>query len=153
MVIPLVILFVCDQVVKFVIISMIDEGDVVRVGGDFLNICHIRNRGMVFGLLKEDSYLPIPLTIALLLLIIFSYRWIKEEGVIPRIGTGLIIGGAVGNLFDRILHGGVIDFLDIGIGRMRWPVFNLADAGICVGAGLLIYYWLKEKGKVDAKSS
>jgi signal peptidase II len=135
-----------DQITKWTIISILEEREGVNIVGDILRICHLRNEGLVFGFLRGHPHLCALLTSLVLLAILFSLGWIKERGGGMGTGGGLILGGAAGNLFDRIFHGGVIDLLDIGIGGLRWPAFNLADIGICFGAGILIYSWFKEKG-------
>lgn len=148
----LVLVFGVDQGTKLIVQSILNEGEKVGIVEELFNIWYLKNEGMVFGLLKDHPHLIIPLSLfALITIILLSCKWIKDnKGSGIRVGVGLILGGASGNLFDRVLHGGVIDFLDIGIGRIRWPTFNIADICICIGAGILIYWWYKEKG-VDRK--
>ena len=71
---------------------------------------------------------------------LFWYLWtIKDQGIIIRIGVGLIIAGAIGNLIDRVFLGEVVDFLDFMIGNYHWYVFNLADSYVTVGMGFILY--------------
>jgi signal peptidase II len=78
---------------------------------------------------------------------VYWLRGIERHERLIAIALGLIIGGAVGNLIDRILFGHVIDFLDVYYGRHHWPAFNLADAAISIGVALMIYQMLFDGGK------
>ena len=68
----------------------------------------------------------------------------ERTNALTRLAYASILGGAIGNLYDRILHGKVVDFISWHIGNAYWPTFNVADVGICVGVGLLVIAWLVE---------
>lgn len=99
-----------------------------------LNLTHVHNRGVAFGLLAGIS--PVLMILAALTLVVMlSYN--KGRRIGPRASTAgfaLMIGGAIGNLLDRIRFGFVVDYLDLHV----WPVFNLADVAIVIGAGLVL---------------
>ena len=100
----------------------------------WLSLTHVHNRGIAFSLLGSVSWL-LPAGIALTLLFMLFYnraRWTR--GVIARPALALLAGGAVGNLIDRLRVGAVIDYVDLSV----WPVFNLADVAVTLGAGLLV---------------
>ncbi|HBF18438.1 MAG TPA: signal peptidase II, partial [Verrucomicrobiales bacterium] len=99
------------------------------------------NRGVSFGLLNDlGSWGPIVLSSLAVVIVGFLLVWLwKSERTIDRMAISLVIGGALGNLMDRIRVGAVTDFLDFYVGAYHWPAFNLADTSIFVGAGLLIF--------------
>jgi signal peptidase II len=134
-----IFVFIFDQLTKWSVLSMVEEGKVVNILGDFFKIHPLKNEGLVFGLLNNHPYLPLVIVSIILIGMLFCWRWIKDKEKKVKAGGGFIVGGAAGNLFDRLYQGGVIDFLDIGIRNLRWPVFNLADVSICIGVGILIY--------------
>jgi signal peptidase II len=112
----------------------------VRLAGDFLRLTYARNSGIAFGLspgfLSGSLLLAITLAGSGLILVFLLTQ--RELGVGKSAIVGLILGGAVGNLIDRIATGEVVDFLDVGIGSTRWPVFNIADSAVVVGVVLYV---------------
>jgi signal peptidase II len=113
----------------------------------YLNWSLTYNRGISFGLFNQQSFIvPIILMSIILALIIGLSLWLwnmpKTEGGWQPLCISLIIGGAIGNLIDRVYLGYVVDFIDFYIGNWHWYTFNLADCFICVGAGMLALYSL-----------
>jgi len=98
------------------------------------------NTGISFGLLKNQPLIPLLVSVAVLIGIIYYYKQMPMDWRVQS-GVALLFAGTLGNLTDRILYGHVIDFLDFKF----WPAFNIADSAICVGAVLLIIYMIKEK--------
>ncbi len=96
-----------------------------------------------------QRWVLIGLALTILLILARSYRHITQTGRIGTVGLGLIAGGAVGNLLDRIIsERGVVDFIDVGIRSSRFYVFNVADAGVSIGAALLAYaLWQSERAE------
>jgi len=103
----------------------------------------IRNRGVAFGLLKGHGLLVALGTAGIILMLIGSVLREKssKESLKMRVSLGLILGGAIGNLIDRLRLGGVVDFLDFRI----WPVFNVADSCITIGAALMAWNLLRRR--------
>ncbi|MDO6704770.1 signal peptidase II [Photobacterium sp. 1_MG-2023] len=108
----------------------------------FFNLLYVHNYGAAFSFLSDASgwqrwlFTAIALGVTALLLV-----WMRRTPATNRIANpayALIIGGALGNLFDRLYHGYVVDFLDFYIGKHHWPAFNIADSAICIGAGMII---------------
>ncbi len=132
-----------DQLSKLLISSKLLPGDSIAVLGRFFRLTYIRNPRGVFGLsFGGIPLVPISLVaVAFLLILLFRTTSIGSS----PLAISLILGGAVGNLVDRLRLGEVIDFLDFGVGRYRWPTFNLADAGVTVGAILLLLTGWKRK--------
>lgn len=125
-----------DQLSKILISLKLPPGSSIAVFGNFLRLTHIRNPRGVFGL----SFGAVPLVplslVAIALLLILLFRTTHNGP--SSLGISLVLGGALGNLVDRLRFSEVIDFLDFGIARYRWPTFNLADAGVTAGVILLL---------------
>lgn len=136
--------FILDQASKYLIMANMTLGQSIPVITDIFHITYIRNPGAAFGLMAHRTSFFIAVSILVVLGIIFFYKKYggKVKGTLP-VTLGLIAGGAMGNLADRVRFGEVIDFLDFRI----WPVFNLADSAIVIGAGLLMIVFWKLEGK------
>ena len=108
----------------------------------FLNFTLAYNEGAAFSFLSEaggwQRWFFVLLAVAISILIILWLRRLPRDEKITAAGLSLILGGAIGNLIDRLWHGHVIDFIDVYYGRYHWPAFNIADSAITIGAGLLI---------------
>jgi len=105
----------------------------------FFNLVHVRNRGMAFGFMNRPDmdlgfWVLVSATVLAIGLLLFWFYRMKDEGTWTTLGLSFILGGAVGNLIDRVRLHEVIDFLDVYVGGYHWPAFNVADAAITVGA-------------------
>jgi signal peptidase II len=135
---------VLDRLSKWTIAHRLTLHDSIPVIPGFFRITHTENRGAAFGLFAES---PSEWKVALLivfsvvaLLIVSSLLWKNSHSLnTTGIGLALILGGAIGNLWDRLVSGHVVDFLLFYVGSYQWPVFNFADSAIVVGAGLLVF--------------
>ena len=127
-----VLLFAADQVSKQLVVSRILPGHSVPFLGGYVSLAPIRNTGLVMGFLPNFSHFTILITV--LVLIVFILSWLTKFRKRGNLGITFIIAGAAGNLWDRVLRGAVIDFIGIGV----WPMFNLADVFIIVGAILTV---------------
>lgn len=127
-----------DQVSKWLVLrSLAGSGSrSLPLVGDLVRLTYVENRGAAFGLFQEQTYFFILIGIVVVAAILASYRFLPVDGVLLNAGLGLQLGGALGNLFDRLRHGHVVDFIDLG----WWPVFNLADSAIVVGVAILAYF-------------
>lgn len=137
------LVLVLDQFTKWLIRIRFQEAETRPILGDIFHLTYYKNTGMAFGLMQGFStVIAIFSVVAIGFLIYLSRRWESERKgskVIP-VSLGLVIGGAGGNLIDRLVVSGVIDFLDFGFGPYRWPAFNVADICISVGVGLLVLF-------------
>jgi signal peptidase II len=131
---------VLDQVSKWVILLVVMDPPRVIPVTPFFNLVLGWNRGISFGMFDSDSPINLWLLPLLALAIIAALTvWLaRTHGGMVSAALGLIIGGAFGNVVDRLLHGAVVDFLDFHAAGWHWPAFNVADAAITVGAALLI---------------
>ena len=132
-----------DQLTKYIVVHQIPFHGEIPVIPGFFNLVYIRNKGAAFGFLSgsEHGFAP---TLFLILTVVATgfvvyllYRNINENWSIT-ISISLILGGALGNLIDRVRSGSVVDFLDVYVKTTHWPSFNLADSFITVGGILLL---------------
>ena len=130
-----ILVFVIDQLVKHLVVSTMHLGQSFPVIKGIFHITYVLNPGAAFGMLEHQRWFFIVVALAAVLLGVAFYKKLQQESFLMRSGAGLLLGGAVGNLADRIQSGLVVDFLDFRI----WPVFNIADIAICAGAGILIF--------------
>lgn len=128
-----------DQLTKFVVSYHMEIGQSITVINNFFYITYLRNPGAAFGMLPYQTTFFVVITIIVAALILYYYRLLSEKHSWLRLGLSLQLGGALGNLIDRVLDGYVVDFLDLTV----WPaVFNLADAAIVIGiVFFLIAFW------------
>jgi signal peptidase II len=117
----------------------------ISIVGELLRLTYVSNRGAAFGILQNQSILFVIVGIAVIGAILVSYRYFPKMSLLLNIALGLQLGGAIGNLMDRIRLGYVVDFVDIAI----WPVFNVADSAIVVGVGVLAFHMLKGSEERD----
>ena len=129
-----------DQFSKWwILVVVMDPPKVIQVA-PFFNLVLTWNRGVSFGLFNnENSYGAWIFSILAIIIVIILLFWLKKaETKLISVSLGLIIGGAVGNVIDRVNHLAVVDFLDFYLGNNHWPAFNAADSFITVGASILI---------------
>lgn len=143
-------IFVADQISKPLILSLFEtRGSWIEVTS-FFNLVLVYNKGVSFGLLSNDApygpYLLAALAVAIAGLI-WYFLLRRAEHRMMAVAAGLIVGGALGNALDRVLYGGVVDFLDFHVAGYHWPAFNIADCAIVVGAALLAFDGLFGKAK------
>ena len=122
----------------------------IRVIGDLVRFTYVRNSGVAFGL---GAGLPFPyylFSIAAVVAILVLFMRGRVHGMGRRLALALILGGALGNLVDRLSTGLVVDFIDIGWGRWHWPVFNVADSAVSVGVVLFALAWPQRDATPDA---
>jgi signal peptidase II len=141
---------ILDRLTKMWIDASVSIWDTYVVIPHFFNIVHTQNRGAAFGLFADSSsewrgFLLMGVSLAVLALVAvllwqFPQQAAKSQWV-SRLGLALVLGGAIGNLYDRAVYGSVTDFLEFYIGRYHWPAFNVADSAITIGAALLALGW------------
>lgn len=147
-----------DQISKFAIKSVFLPGEHVPVMPGFFDVVYVQNTGAAWGMLSGFNNWLIAVSLLMVVVLIVFRRRLIPNTLMHRIILGLMIGGVVGNLIDRVKWGFVIDFLDFhwheGVGR-HFPAFNIADSAICIGVGLYIISQLFDikKNKKDAKAA
>lgn len=134
---------IIDQSSKRLIWEIYQYTGGTNVLGDLLRFRLSKNTGAVLGILSGSRVVLIIITIISIgALILFSYR-MRHAPASRRVYLGLVLGGAFGNLIDRLATGEVLDFIDMGIGAYRWPTYNVADIAVTVGAVLLIWGFIR----------
>lgn len=134
---------VLDQVTKALVDSLMELHESRPLVEGLLSLTYVRNRGAAFGILSDadlpyQSALFAAVSLAALLAIAFYALRLPSQQRLPQTALALVMGGAIGNLVDRALHGYVIDFVDVYWRQHHWPAFNLADSCISVGVCLLL---------------
>jgi len=126
-----------DQVVKRVVVHAMEMGQSIDVVGSVVRLTRTSNTGGAFGLLRGRGNWFIAVSFVAALAIAVLAKHLAKVRRVERLAFSLILGGAVGNLIDRIRIGAVVDFIDVGGSGYRWPAFNVADSAITIGVTLL----------------
>jgi len=132
---------VLDQITKHLIATYLSPFDSIEVFA-FLHIVNVRNTGAAFGSFRNIgssffiviSVMAITFVISLLVRRTYNY-----------VGLSLVLGGAIGNLIDRVLYGKVVDFIDFSVGSFHWPAFNVADSSLTVGIAVILLTSIMKK--------
>ena len=122
-----------DQLSKFIIRAYLEPGDII--GGTFA-ITYVTNKGGIFGILHGWGFIFTMAAIIGIVVILIALRSIRSKAI--KIALSLALGGAIGNLIDRIIFGEVLDFIKLGF----WPVFNIADASITLSMVIIVLYFI-----------
>jgi signal peptidase II len=149
------VVVVLDQLSKAAVLTHFDGRavDIDRIT-PFFNLVLTLNRGMSFGLFNAGpadggGYNAVVFSLAAAIIVAGLIYWLtRVSSPLLTIAIGLIVGGAVGNVVDRLRHGAVIDFLDFHTGYWHWPAFNLADSAICLGVAIMLFEGLLPRPKV-----
>lgn len=144
---------IADRASKYAVERLTPEGFRRALIPGFADLVHSVNAGIAFGMFSESASRWITLILvfsaAAVIVLLAWMLWAGYAGPLKRqAGIALIIGGAAGNLLDRLMYGGVTDFLELRAGSFRWPAFNVADSAITIGAALIILELLN--GEKDA---
>ena len=148
------ITLVLDQATKFLVEMLFPLYHSRPIFGDVLRLTYIRNAGAAFGLSFGSPVVMFVIAVVvtgLIALMIVTGRF-KSYGRMGKTALVMVLGGGVGNLIDRIRLGEVIDFIDMGIGSYRWPVYNVADIFVTVGIAFLLYSYTFSEPSRDSSS-
>lgn len=134
-----------DQVSKWIAGGQLNLGDSWVLIPGFFHLTLVHNTGGAFGLFSQKTIFFILLSVLTIVFLLWYFRRVAQKTPWLVWPIGMVLGGAVGNLIDRVRLGYVVDFLDFFVGVWHWPAFNLADSGICVGLAILA--WTIGKGE------
>lgn len=129
---------ILDQVSKYYVQTHMALGQSIVVVPGLFHWTYILNHGAAFGILRDQRIFFLAIVVILLVCLAYKYKEIAEGPSYLKLGTGLLLAGAVGNAIDRFVQDGVVDFFDFLI----WPIFNVADIGIVIGIFLVAYYMI-----------
>lgn len=148
-----VAVLVADQLTKAWLVSFLAPGQRTEVVGSYVRLVHSQNTGALFGLFRDQAILFAFVSIGVVGMIIW-FHGNAGRNTHLSIALGLLLGGALGNMTDRFRYGYVVDFVDLGVGDLRWYTFNVADAAIsCAILLLLLSAVLPDRGTAGMRSS
>jgi signal peptidase II len=149
-------IFLADRLSKWAVLQTLALGENRRVVPGLFNLTHLRNRGAAFGLFADaESTVVVVFLIAFsvaALVLVLVLLWRGTTSAWTGAGLSLILGGALGNLVDRLRDGGVVDFLDFHLGPYHWPAFNVADSAIVIGAAVLMLELFRSRRHVHGEA-
>ena len=143
------LIIVFDQITKWLITNSLSLGESISVIPKLFNFTYVENRGAAFGLLQGARVFFIIITVVLLFLVVLYFVKKKPQSVLEKTALAFITGGALGNFIDRLCLSYVRDFIETAF--MNFPVFNVADCFVCIGAALYIIFVLCEE-KINGKN-
>ncbi|UAL54181.1 MULTISPECIES: signal peptidase II [Metabacillus] len=147
------VIIALDQLTKWLIVNELEIGERIPVIENVLYITSHRNQGAAWGILQGQMWFFYVITVIVVIgLVIYIQKYAKDQRLMG-IALGLMLGGAIGNFIDRVIHQEVVDFVQTYIGTYPFPIFNIADSALCVGVALLFIVMLfegkQEKEKVN----
>lgn len=152
-VVSAVLLLGADQLTKYLVSTGFTLGERREFLNGFIDLTYIHNRGGAWGLLYGKTYILIPITVIVMAVCIILYKKYGKKNKLLFWAIMLVLSGGIGNMIDRVFRdGNVIDFLHFEF-LPSFPVFNVADCAIVVGAGLLILYFLVDSVKESKRKS
>ncbi len=145
-----VVVIVLDHITKAAVLDTFANRVPFIEVTSFFNLVLAHNRGVSFGMFSDGSALNVivlSLLATAIVALLLAWLWRAKSRLVVY-GIGLVVGGAIGNVIDRVIRGAVVDFLDVHLGDWHWPAFNVADSAICIGVAFLVLDGLR--GKRDA---
>jgi signal peptidase II len=124
-----IVVVVLDQLTKSWVVTNIPKGSGISVLGNWLNFVYGENSGILFGMVPQSAGAFAIVSLVVIVVIVLYHRK-AGRGIVMSIATALLLGGAIGNLIDRLVYGAVVDWIDMGIGSLRFWTYNIADAAI-----------------------
>lgn len=152
------VVIIGDQLTKIWIVNNFQLYEVREVVPSFFNLIYVVNTGAAFSAFANvDSpwrhYFFVGIACLACVLLTYMTYTVRKEPILFMVSLALIVGGAIGNLIDRLNYGHVVDFLDVYVGSYHWPAFNVADSAICVGAVLYILLGFMQAQKEKKQES
>lgn len=141
-----IVVFIIDIASKFYILDRFELFETVNLL-PFFSITYVRNIGAAFSIFEGQRVMLAAIALVISAVIVYMLYRNNRSQKLENLSLSMILGGALGNLFDRLYHGFVVDFLDVNFGNWHYPTFNIADCAICVGIGLFIISSYKQPKK------
>ena len=140
-----IVVFLIDRFIKFLVTNHLIELKEYSIIKNFFSICYVKNEGAAFSILQGKTIIIVIISLIMLFLLDRYIGNIKKSNKLEILSFGLIIGGILGNLFDRLIYHSVIDYLLFRFGNYTYPIFNFADSAIVVGVILLIIDFIRSE--------
>lgn len=134
------VVIIADQATKYWATTYLRPIGGIEVLGDWIRLIYTTNTGAAFGLLQNANLLFALVALVVVPLLIIYRDYLPVGDQVRDLVLGLLLGGALGNLIDRLRQGFVTDFIDVGVGTLRWPTFNVADSSFVIGAAIIILW-------------
>ncbi|MCA1808601.1 MAG: signal peptidase II [Kiritimatiellia bacterium] len=147
------VIVILDQITKIWMQAHLPLGQTWQVIPGFFNLTHVRNTGAVWGILQQQNAWLVVFSLGALIMLGLFRRWLLHVQGIHRLVLGLLLGGVLGNLIDRVKLGWVVDFFDFHFAGRHWPAFNVADAAICVGVAGYIWLTWRDMRRTEVPAS
>lgn len=142
-----------DQLTKWMIVKKMEYGESIEIIENLLYITSHRNRGAAWGILQGQMWFFYIITIAVIIGLVYYIQKMAKESILLGVALGLMLGGAIGNFIDRVARQEVVDFVHTYIFRYSFPVFNVADAALSIGVGLLVIHMFLEEKNAKEKDN
>lgn len=142
-----------DQLTKWMIVKKMEYGESIEIIENLLYITSHRNRGAAWGILQGQMWFFYIITIAVIIGLVYYIQKMAKESILLGVALGLMLGGAIGNFIDRVARQEVVDFVHIYIFSYSFPVFNVADAALSIGVGLLVIHMFLEEKNAKEKDN
>lgn len=146
-----IVMLIADQLTKWVIVTQMTVGESFTVVPNFLSITSHRNDGAAWGILSGQMIFFYLITIVIIIALIVFYFKEAKDHMMMQVAISLLLAGAFGNFIDRVMNGEVVDFVDTILFGYDFPIFNIADASLTIGVGLLVVILLTDKTKEKKK--
>ncbi len=131
-----------DQATKLLVVNTLDLHESLEIIPSVFNFTYIQNRGAAFGMLDEHRWVfMVVSSLAIIAILVYLFKFAPKNNLL-RVGLALVVGGGIGNMIDRVVLGYVVDFLDFCAFDFWVWIFNVADACVCVGAGIIALYFI-----------
>ncbi|MFD4815312.1 signal peptidase II [Peribacillus butanolivorans] len=142
-----------DQLTKWMIVKKMEYGESIEIIENLLYITSHRNRGAAWGILQGQMWFFYIITIAVIIGLVYYIQKMAKESRLLGVSLGLMLGGAIGNFIDRVVRQEVVDFVHTYIFSYSFPVFNVADAALSIGVGLLVIHMFLEEKNAKEKDN
>ncbi|MBT2665882.1 signal peptidase II [Bacillus sp. ISL-4] len=142
-----------DQLTKWMIVKKMEYGESIEIIENLLYITSHRNRGAAWGILQGQMWFFYIITIAVIVGLVYYIQKMAKESILLGVALALMLGGAIGNFIDRVARQEVVDFVHTYIFSYSFPVFNVADAALSIGVGLLVIHMFLEEKNAKEKDN
>ncbi|MFE4811009.1 signal peptidase II [Peribacillus simplex] len=142
-----------DQLTKWMIVKKMEYGESIEIIENLLYITSHRNRGAAWGILQGQMWFFYIITIAVIIGLVYYIQKMAKESILLGVALALMLGGAIGNFIDRVARQEVVDFVHAYIFSYSFPVFNVADAALSIGVGLLVIHMFLEEKNAKEKDN